>query len=119
KLNEAYESKKKQVGDDLMGRLAKFVILRRIDDLWRDHLLAIDDLRENVGWRGYAQLDPLVEYQKEASIRFEELMVNLQQQIFENFFLTQPVMQQEEPDQQVQQMVARQATLDEALPEVA
>jgi len=118
KLDEAYNAKQEQLGEDLLNRLARYVTLRRIDDNWRDHLLAVDDLRESIGWRGYAQLDPLVEYQKEASIMFEELMANLQKEVMEHFFLTQPVMQAQEPEQQVINMQARQASLEETLPEM-
>jgi len=116
KLEEAYEAKRAQLGDELMLRLARWVILRHIDSNWMDHLLAIDDLRENVGWRGYAQLDPLVEYQKEASLLFEELMVSIHKGILEHFFLTQPVVQPEPAEQQIRAMEARKARLDEVIP---
>lgn len=119
KLDEAYETKQEQLGEDLLVRLARYVVLRRIDDNWRDHLLAIDDMREAIGWRGYAQLDPLVEYQKEASIMFEELMGNIHKEVFEHFFLTQPIMQVQEPEQQVIATEARVASLEETLPEAA
>lgn len=119
KLEESYRLKEEQLGEDLLIRLARYVVLRRIDDTWRDHLLAIDDMRDAIGWRGYAQLDPLVEYQKEASIMFEEFMANIQKEVFEHFFLTQPIMQAQEPTQQVMQTEARQATLEETLPEAA
>jgi preprotein translocase subunit SecA len=117
KIVEAYEAKRAQLGDELMLRLSRWVILRHIDTNWMDHLLAIDDLRENVGWRGYAQLDPLVEYQKEAAILFEDLLYNIHKGILEHFFLTQPVIQQqEEPEQQIRAMQARKATLEEVVP---
>jgi len=119
KVGEAFDAKQSQLAgldDTLLPRLAKYVILRRIDDNWRDHLLAVDDLRESIGWRGYAQLDPLVEYQKEASLMFEELMFNIHKEVLEHFFLTQPAFQQPPQEQQVQHMEARQATLEETLP---
>lgn len=118
-LDEAFEAKKEQLGEDMIPRLAKYVILRRIDDNWRDHLLAIDDLRENIGWRGYAQLDPLVEYRKEASVMFEELMNNVHREIFEHFFLTQPIIQQPMMEQQVLRTSERVASLEETLPELS
>jgi preprotein translocase subunit SecA len=119
KLVEAYEAKRAQLGDELMLRLARWVVLRHIDTNWMDHLLAIDDLRENVGWRGYAQLDPLVEYQKEAAILFEDLLYNIHKGILEHFFLTQPVIQQEEtPDVRIRAMQARKAALEEVVPAV-
>lgn len=113
KLDEAYQAKEEQLGEDLLVRMARYVVLRRIDDNWRDHLMAIDDMRDAIGWRGYAQLDPLVEYQKEASIMFEELMGNVNKEVFEHFFLTQPVMQAPEPEQQVMATQAHQASLPE------
>ncbi len=117
KVVEAYEAKRAQLGDELMLYLSRWVILRHIDTNWMDHLLAIDDLRENVGWRGYAQLDPLVEYQKEAAVLFEDLLYNIHKGILEHFFLTQPVVQQQEPPpQQIRSMQARKATLEETLP---
>jgi preprotein translocase subunit SecA len=117
KVEEAYNKKLEQLGDTLLVRLARFVILRRIDDDWRDHLLAVDDLRESIHWRGYAQLDPLVEYQKEASVLFEELMYNVHKEVLEHFFLTQPAIQvQPPPDQQIRSMDARHQTLEEIMP---
>lgn len=116
KIEEAYDAKRVQLGDDLIHRLSRYVVLQRIDSDWIDHLLAIDDLRENVGWRGYAQLDPLVEYQKEASVLFEELMFNIHKEVLEHFFLTQPAVAPAIPQQRVRSMQARQATLEETLP---
>jgi preprotein translocase subunit SecA len=119
KIDEAYEAKQTQLGDDLMLRLSRWVVLRHIDTNWMDHLLGIDDLRENVGWRGYAQLDPLVEYQKEAALMFDELMYHVHKGILEHFFLTQPVIQQAPAEQQVRAMEARKARLDEVVPSAA
>lgn len=116
KIEEAYDAKRVQLGDDLIHRLSRYVVLQRIDSDWIDHLLAIDDLRENVGWRGYAQLDPLVEYQKEASVLFEELMFNIHKEVLEHFFLTQPAVAPAMPEHRVRAMHARQATLEETLP---
>lgn len=117
KVEEAYDKKHEQLGDELLLRLSRYVILRRIDSDWIDHLLAIDDLRESIHWRGYAQLDPLVEYQKEASVLFEELMYNVHKEVLEHFFLTQPAIQLPQTDQQIGGMSARHATLEETLPE--
>src|SRR5690606_5768562 len=55
----------------------------------------------------------------EASIMFEELMGNVHKEVLEHFFLTQPVMQAQEPEQQVVAMQARQATLEESIPEAS
>jgi len=119
-LVEAYDAKRAQLGDELMLHLSRWIILRHIDTNWMDHLLAIDDLRENVGWRGYAQLDPLVEYQREAAVLFEDLLYNIHKGILEHFFLTQPIIQQQEPQEhQVRSMQARKAALEEVVPVAA
>jgi preprotein translocase subunit SecA len=79
-----------------------------------DHLLAMDDLRDTIRWRGYAQLDPLVEYQREASALFEDLMFRLQKEVLDHFFLTQPAIQVAAPEQRIRSMEARKASLEEA-----
>ncbi|MCX7019923.1 MAG: preprotein translocase subunit SecA [bacterium] len=119
---EAYEAKRKHLNNDqLMRDLCRWVILRRIDTNWIDHLLAIDDLRESIGWRGYAQLDPLVEYQKEASLLFEDLMFRVHKEVLENLFRTEPVIQGIAPPtgQIIRGMQARRASMDEIVPAAA
>ena len=116
-VEEAYDRKRQQLNDDdLLLRLARYVVLTRIDSNWMDHLLGIDDLRESIGWRGYAQLDPLHEYQREASIMFEDMMYNIHNEVLEHFFLMQPAVQPMEPEVVIHQAEARQATLEESLP---
>ncbi len=66
--------------------IEKEVILRAIDNLWIEHLDAIDHLRTGIGLRGYAQLDPLVEYKKEAYRLFTELINLIQKQIVYSIF---------------------------------
>ena len=116
-VEEAYDNKATQLNDEeLMLRLGRYVVLTRIDSNWMDHLLGIDDLRDSIGWRGYAQLDPLHEYQREASVMFDEMMYNINNEILEHFFLTQPALAPVEPEIQIGQMQARHATLEESLP---
>jgi preprotein translocase subunit SecA len=55
------------------------VMLSVIDGLWKDHLLAMDHLKEGIGLRGYAQLDPLVEYKRESYDMFEAMMLKFQE----------------------------------------
>ncbi|MBM4137151.1 MAG: preprotein translocase subunit SecA [Nitrospira sp.] len=65
-VRDAYEKKESEVGSDLMRYLERVVMLQVIDTQWKDHLLAMDHLKEGIGLRGYGQKDPLVEYKKEA-----------------------------------------------------
>ncbi|MEN9724033.1 MAG: preprotein translocase, SecA subunit, partial [Pseudomonadota bacterium] len=72
---EAYSAKEKGMGDETMRQIEKMVLLTTIDHLWKDHLLAMDHLREGVGLQGYGQKDPLIVYKKEG-YRFFEMMMN-------------------------------------------
>ncbi len=73
--DEAYAAKEKAMGDETMRQIEKMVLLTTIDHLWKDHLLAMDHLREGVGLQGYGQKDPLIVYKKEG-YRFFEMMMN-------------------------------------------
>lgn len=73
-MDDLYEKREKQIGSPLMRQLERFVMLSVVDNLWMNHLDAIDNLRQGIGLRGYAQRDPLVEYKNEAYRMFEQLM---------------------------------------------
>jgi preprotein translocase subunit SecA len=70
---DAYERKETDVGGDMMRYLEKVMFLQVLDTQWKDHLLAMDHLKEGIGLRGYGQRDPLTEYKKEAFDMFSEL----------------------------------------------
>jgi len=88
-LTEAYEAREKQLTPAVMRQLERLVYLRTIDRLWVDHLDAMDNLREGVGLRGYAQQDPLVEYKKEAFASFERLMEAIDSEVICRIFRVQ------------------------------
>ena len=73
--DEAYTAKEQSLGTDTVRQLEKMVLLTTIDHLWKDHLLAMDHLREGVGLQGYGQKDPLIVYKKEG-FRFFQMMMN-------------------------------------------
>lgn len=89
KIEYAYELKKNVIGDELIKDLTRYVVLRTIDTDWQDHLLAIDDLQEGIHLRAYGQQDPLIEYKKEATRMFEEMLDNIYKEIFEHYFRIQ------------------------------
>ena len=62
------------MGEPMMRHLEKVVMLQIIDTLWKDHLLAMDHLKEGIGLRGYAQKNPLNEYKREAFEIFAAMM---------------------------------------------
>ncbi|MDP3730981.1 MAG: preprotein translocase subunit SecA [bacterium] len=88
------EKKEKELGIEQMHRLENLVLLRVIDELWVDHLEAMEYLRESVRLRAYGQRDPLVEYKIEGQRMFEELLQNVKMQavntIFRVSFIQQP-----------------------------
>ena len=68
-----YENKEREAGSELMRYIERMIFLQVIDAQWKDHLLAVDHMKQGIGLRGYAQRDPLVEYKKEAFTLFEEM----------------------------------------------
>ncbi len=72
--NQRFEQRKQELGEELFDDLLKFVFLRTIDTKWRDHLYALDLLREGIGLRAYGQKDPLIEYKQESFRMFDETM---------------------------------------------
>jgi preprotein translocase subunit SecA len=62
-----------------MTYVEKQVLLQTLDHLWREHLVTLDHLRQVIGWRGYAQRDPLNEYKQEAFELFDSLIANLRE----------------------------------------
>ena len=79
KLKESYEEKEKILGAETMRYHERMVMLSVIDGLWKDHLLAMDHLKEGIGLRGYAQQDPLVAYKRESFDMFEAMMLKFQE----------------------------------------
>jgi preprotein translocase subunit SecA len=79
KLKEQYEAKEKILTAPTMRYHERMVMLSVIDGLWKDHLLAMDHLKEGIGLRGYAQRDPLVEYKRESYEMFEAMMLKFQE----------------------------------------
>ncbi len=69
------------IGPDLMRQIEKSVLLQIIDQHWREHLLHLEHLRQAVGLRGYAQRDPLREYQSESFALFEAMLAKLRQDV--------------------------------------
>ena len=75
KAMEIYKEKQEQLnGDSQMLEFEKVIILRVVDRKWTDHIDDMDQLREGVGLRGYAQIDPLTEYQTEGFNRFQQMI---------------------------------------------
>ena len=79
-LNEEYERKSAIVGEK-MHLLEKQIVLQILDNLWKEHLAAMDQLRQGIFLRGYAGKNPKQEYKREAFTLFQELLSNLQHEV--------------------------------------
>ena len=79
--NEAYQRRIERNTPDIMTYVEKQVLLQSLDHLWREHLVTLDHLRQVIGWRGYAQRDPLNEYKQEAFDLFNGLITHLREQV--------------------------------------
>jgi preprotein translocase subunit SecA len=86
---DVYNKREEQLGGELMRQIEKFVMLGSIDNLWMNHLDAMDNLRGGIGLRGYAQKDPLVEYKNEGYKMFERLMANIDDEIVHRIYKVQ------------------------------
>jgi preprotein translocase subunit SecA len=97
-MRNAYDIKEGQVDQvrpGLMREAERFFILQQIDTLWREHLQAMEALRESVGLRGYGQKDPLIEYKNEGYDMFLEMMTQMRRNVIYSMFMFQPQVPQE------------------------
>ncbi len=86
---ERYAEKEADIGAENIIDIKKFIMLQTIDYLWKDHLLAMDHLREGIGLRGYAQKDPLYEYKNDGFDMFSTLIDTYEEEICSKFFSVQ------------------------------
>jgi preprotein translocase subunit SecA len=89
KIVDVYAEKEKALGQDLMRHLERMVFLQIIDSKWKDHLYAMDNLREGIGLRAYGQRDPLIEYKREAFEMFNQMVAGIEEEAVETIFRLQ------------------------------
>jgi len=106
-----------QFGPENMRNIEKQVLLNTIDAKWREHLLTLEHLRSVVGFRSYAQRDPLNEYKSESFQLFDSLLNSLREEVTQKLAQIRPI-SQEEQDEMMQQMLADQAAMQEPAPAV-
>jgi preprotein translocase subunit SecA len=90
-VRDAYAKKEQELGADLMRFLEKTFMLQVIDHHWKDHLLAMDHLRDGIGLRGYGQKDPLIEYKREGFDLFAGMMERVKSDTLDRLFHVQAV----------------------------
>ena len=86
---EAYDHREKLLGSDMMRELEHYVLFATIDEQWKEHLHALDGLKEGIGLRSYAQKDPLIEYKREAFEMFTGLLDRINTLSLERLFRAQ------------------------------
>jgi preprotein translocase subunit SecA len=107
KAHEKYDQKEAIIGAPAMRYHERMIMLQIADSHWKDHLLAMDHLKEGIGLRGYGQRDPLVEYKKESYDLFEDLMNRIDEDSLRFLFLLQPV-EEQKLDEQIERKQKRQ-----------
>lgn len=89
-----YEAKEKEFGPEHMRHLEKMLLLHTIDAKWKDHLYAMDQLKEGVSLRSFAQRDPLIEYKREGFQMFQLMYDSINLEVAEVIFKVQPASQE-------------------------
>jgi preprotein translocase subunit SecA len=79
KVKERYDEKEEQLSEEQMREFEKVIVLRSVDSKWIDHIDAMDQLRQGIHLRGYAQIDPLREYQAEGFAMFETMIASIEE----------------------------------------
>jgi preprotein translocase subunit SecA len=91
----AYENQTALFGDDEMARVERFIVLQTLDNLWKDHLLNMDHLREGIGLRGYGQKDPLQEYRREGYDMFMAMIQRFREEAISLLLRIRPMRERE------------------------
>ena len=92
-----YEKKEQEIPPEHLRRLEKIFMLHTIDAKWKDHLYEMDQLKEGVGLRSFAQRDPLIEFKREGFTMFSAMYESINQEAAETVFRIQPMADQEKP----------------------
>jgi preprotein translocase subunit SecA len=100
-VKDYLKNKEKDFGEPLMNYLMKVIMLQCIDTQWKDHLLAMDHLKEGIGLRGYGQKDPVREYQKEGYDMFMDMIHRIKEDTVEKLCLVR--IQREEEIEKMQE----------------
>ena len=107
-VRERYEEREQVWTSERMRLHERMIMLQVVDAQWKDHLLAMDHLKEGIGLRGYSQRDPLVEYKRESFAMFEAMMDRTEDETLRYLFLMRTPEEEEEMIRQYQQRKRRE-----------
>src|SRR5947208_4444844 len=111
KVKTKYAEKEKQIGEEAMRTYERIIMLNIIDAQWKDHLLALDHLKQGIGLVGYGQKDPLVEYKKESFDMFQAMLDRIDTSTVRSLFNLQVVSEQE-PTELQRRRAARRTSMN-------
>jgi len=109
-LTEAYQEKEHQAGSDVIRHFEKAVMLKVLDDQWKDHLSSMDHLRQGIHLRGYAQKNPKQEYKREAFELFTQMLEQIKHEVIN--IISRVQVRAEEDVEAVEQQRRRQAPMN-------
>ena len=114
RAHQKYDEKEASITPTAMRYNERMLMLQIVDSHWKDHLLAMDHLKEGIGLRGYGQRDPLVEYKKESFGLFEDLMGRIEEDTLRYLFhiQLQPVDEQKQAEEAERKRRRQQMILD-------
>ena len=87
RAKEVYAAKEQEIGSPLMRELERVLMLRVVDEYWMDQIDSMNDLKQGIGLRAYAQTDPVVAYKKEGYEMFEQMVAAIQEETLRRLFL--------------------------------
>ncbi|TCD13717.1 preprotein translocase subunit SecA [Oricola cellulosilytica] len=106
--DKAAAERAERFGPEISAYVEKSIVLQTLDSLWREHLVNLDHLRSVIGFRGYAQRDPLQEYKSESFELFQSMLANLRQAVTAQLMRVEIVREQSEaPQPTLPEMEAR------------
>ncbi len=105
RIKERYATKEQAIGEELMRRIERDIMLQIVDVQWKDHLYSLDHLKEGIGLRGYGQRDPLVEYKRESFDLFQDMKARIDEEMVRYLWWLRPVTS----DEAAQRPAARRA----------
>jgi preprotein translocase subunit SecA len=103
KVKERYQEREARFPDEVVRGFERHIMLNSVDVAWKDHLLALDHLKEGINLRGYGQKDPLQEYKKESYELFQSMKERIEDDILQKLFRYEPVTEEQMQEQRRRQ----------------
>src|SRR4051795_13264863 len=105
-IEESYAERESRPPEEVIRGFERAIMLQSVDSSWKDHLLALDHLKEGISLRGYGQRDPLQEYKKESFDLFEMMRERVENDIIQKLFRYEPVTEEQMLEQRARQQRA-------------